>query len=328
MAALAVLGCTAVACTAVGCEEVAAPDDAAMADAETADGGPAGPCATFEQGVEAGRVANPALDELSGLGASRRNPGVLYANNDSGDGARVFVLTETGGDLGTITLSGAGHVDYEDLAVGPGPDGESWIYVADTGDNAARDLSGPPRTSIVVYRFPEPTVDPAGGPVALAATPEALTLTYPGTPHDCEAVAVDPESGDLYLLTKEDTGPSTLFVVRAPLPTDAVLEEVTTLDVGGELAPGSRNATAMDFAPSGRALLLRTYNRLYLFARGADQSWAEALAMAGVAVPVRTEPQGEAVAWRPDGRAYFTSSEGGGPPLFVYSAADPACVSF
>lgn len=327
MAALAVVGCTAVACTMVGCEEVAAPDDAAMADAEIADGGPVGPCTTFEQGVEAGRVANPALDELSGLGASRRNAGVLYANNDSGDVARVFVLTESGADLGTITLSGAAHVDYEDLAVGPGPDGESWVYVADTGDNAARDGSGPARASMVVYRFPEPALDTTA-PVALVATPEAITLTYPGSAHDCESLAVDPRSGDLYLLTKEDTGPSTLFVVRAPLPTDAVLEEVTTLDVGGAIAPGSRNATAMDLAPNGRALLLRTYNRLYLFTREDTQAWSGALAMPGVAVPVRTEPQGEAVAWRPDGRGYFTSSEGGGPPLYAYVATDPACVSF
>ena len=310
-----------------GCGEIAAPPDAGPTDGAI-DAGPAGPCETFAQGVEAGRIANPALGELSGLGASRLNRGVLYANNDSGDVARVFVLTETGADLGTIGLSGAAHVDYEDLAVGPGPDGESWIYVADTGDNAARDLSGPPRASIVIYRFLEPTVDPAAGPVALVVTPEAITLTYPGAPHDCESLAVDPDSGDLYLLSKEDTGPSTLYIVRAPLPSDAVLEEITTLDVGGPIAPGARLATAMDLAPNGRALLLRTYNRLYLFARDDGQSWADALSIPGLALPVRTEPQGEAVAWRPDGRAYFTSSEGGGPPFFVYEATDPACLSF
>mgnify|MGYP001824648164 CR=1 FL=1 len=80
------------------------------------------------------------------------------------------------------------------------------------GDNSARDGRGTPRASITVYRFPEASVDLTGAPVALDVTPEAITLSYPGAPHDCESLGVDSESGDLYLMTKEDSGPSILFV--------------------------------------------------------------------------------------------------------------------
>ena len=38
--------------------------------------------------------------------------------------------------LGAFTLTGATNVDWEDIAVGPGPAvGTSYLYVADTGNN-------------------------------------------------------------------------------------------------------------------------------------------------------------------------------------------------
>jgi hypothetical protein len=36
-------------------------------------------------------------------------------------------------------------------------------------------------------------------------------------------------------------------------------------------------------------------------------------------LPVGDEPQGEAVTFRSDGRAYYTTSEGAGPPIHKVS---------
>ena len=108
-------------------------------------------------GTTSGTVANPAIDELSGLAQSRAHPGVLWANNDSGDTARVYALGTDGADLGTVSVSGATAVDWEDLALGPGPGGTDHLYVGDTGG------AGTPanaRPTVTVYRFPEP--DPPG----------------------------------------------------------------------------------------------------------------------------------------------------------------------
>src|SRR5688572_25229164 len=71
-------------------------------------------------GTTVGTVTDPAIDELSGLARSRSHRGVLWANNDSGDIARVFALATDGADLGTVEVSGAAALlDWEDLALGP-----------------------------------------------------------------------------------------------------------------------------------------------------------------------------------------------------------------
>ncbi|MFK7990421.1 MAG: hypothetical protein AB8I08_30645 [Sandaracinaceae bacterium] len=291
------------------------PSDASEADDAGVDAGSVPRCATFAA-RNAGELASTALDELSGLAASRTHDGLLYANNDSGDSPRVFLLSTDGSDLGTISLTGADHRDYEDIAVGSGPGGVH-VYVGDIGDNRARTGSGSPRDEIVVYRFPEPSLDLTTAPLALEVTPEAFTFTYPGAPQDCESLAVA-DNGDLYFLSKVDSGASTLYVARAPL----VSGELTRL-VDVTFPSGSELATAMDIAPGNGALLVRTYDRLHLYPRLGAQSFADALLGVPIAVSGRPEIQGESVGWRPDGRGYFTASEGDQPPLFAFEAETP-----
>lgn len=301
--------------------DASAPDAAAIDDgASMGDAGAGGPCQAFEGPTELGRIDDPGLTELSGLAASRRHPGLFYAHNDSGDVARVYVLDASASVVGRIALTGAAHVDYEDIAVGPGPDGEPWVHVGDVGDNAARDGRGTPRDAIAVYRFREPDDPPRGD---LEVGVDTLTLRYPETAHDCEALAVEAD-GSLLLLTKEDVGPSVLF--RASPSSPDLLEALTTLNVGGPDVPGSRNVTAMDLSPGG-ALLVRSYNRVHLFPREEGEPWADALGRPPVPVPARMERQGEAIAWRADGRAYVTASEGEGAPVYLYEATTPGCVA-
>ena len=55
-------------------------------------------------------------------------------------------------------LDGATAIDWEDIAIGPGPQAETpYLYVGDIGDNAER------RPNIVVYRVAEPKVVGGGG---------------------------------------------------------------------------------------------------------------------------------------------------------------------
>ena len=51
-----------------------------------------------------GTVANVALNEASGLVASRTNPGVLWSHNDGGERPGVFALGLDGADLGVHPL--------------------------------------------------------------------------------------------------------------------------------------------------------------------------------------------------------------------------------
>ena len=118
-----------------------------------------------DRASRAGTITDPALVEISGLAASRTVPGVLWANNDSGDGPRVYALSAAGELLGTYDLAGAEAIDWEDIAVGPGPDPSlHYVYVGDIGQN------GGLRDQVEVYRVPEPAaIEPSGSLTASAS---------------------------------------------------------------------------------------------------------------------------------------------------------------
>ncbi len=326
-------------CLALGCDPATGSDagvveDAGASDAGATDGGAtdagatdaamAADCLAFERPDAIGDVPDDALDELSGIAASRVHARALYVHNDSGDGPQVYVLDAADATVrGTITLTGASARDWEDVAVGPGADGAPWVFVGDTGDNAARE-GGTPRDSVFVHRFAEAAVDAAGAFGDASVTAETVELTYPDAPHDCESLAVA-DNGDLYLLSKVDDGLSTLYVARAPFDGAVTLELVTTVDIGGAPAPGGRATTSMELSPGGRGLLVRTYDRVHLFVRAPGEDWVAGLGRAALRLPAAPEPQGEAIGWRADGRAFFTISEGRGPTLYEYVASDPAC---
>jgi len=106
-------------------------------------------CWTYAPPTEAGRVQHGELLEISGLSASRARPGVLYVHNDSGDSARFFALDSRGAALAEFSLEGASFEDCEDIALGAS-DGQTFVYLGDIGNNAARDGRGKARPSVQV----------------------------------------------------------------------------------------------------------------------------------------------------------------------------------
>jgi hypothetical protein len=274
----------------------------------------------------AGEVGEPALVETSGLAASRAHDGVLWAHNDSGDQPRVFALGEDGEALGAYAVDGAENVDWEDVAVGPGPDGASALYLGDIGQN------GGLRDPVTVYRVPEPDAAPDGAGGTLAGA-EALALTYPSGSVDAEALLVDPVTGDLFVVTKVIEGTSTILRAAADdLAPGApiAMEEAGTVtvtdpgEVDGATFPGTL-VTGADISPDGSVVVLRTYKEVLAYARPEGATVAEALAGEPCAVPVPGEPQGEAVAVTGAGDALVTISELGptpaGEPLPVHRIA-------
>lgn len=271
-------------------------------------------CPSFEEGVKTGAVSFAGVTEASGVVESRKNPGVLWVNNDSGDGPELYALGKDGKHLGVFTLQGATAVDWEDIAVGPGPSaGESYLYVGDIGDNAAA------RPNVVVYRVAEPDVSPAGPAtnVTLSGV-EKFTLTYPDGARNSESLLVDPKSSEVFVLTKASSGVSPLF--RAPVPlAGGALTEVASVTFGTSTLPGSPLTTAADVSPSGDAIVVRTYSSAFLWRRSPGQSVAQALGGEPCVVPVAAEPQGEAIGFAADGSGYFTVSEGSNPPLWFFA---------
>ncbi|MEZ4396456.1 MAG: hypothetical protein R3C71_06080 [Candidatus Krumholzibacteriia bacterium] len=262
----------------------------------------------FGQRQTAGLLACDAIDEASGLAASRMNADVFWIHNDSGDSPRVFAVGPKGEHLGAYTLLGAKAVDWEDMAVGPGPvPGREYLYLADIGDNNAK------HASVTVYRVPEPVVRADQEPVESALSGvEALRMVYPDGPRDAETLLVDPLTRDLVIVSKREP---TVHVYRAayPQPVDSVF----TLQPCGELP--LTMVTAGDVNAAGDAVLLKTYEGIYLFRRSAGQRLDEALQAPPLRLPYSPEPQGEAVAWSADGETYYTvSEERDGIPAFLF----------
>lgn len=265
-------------------------------------------CPTFAAGVVAGSIEASELVEASGIAASRKNPGVFWVHNDSGDSARIFAMDPDGRDLGTYSISGAAAYDWEDIAVGPGPEpGESYIFVGDIGDNARA------RSHVTVYRLPEPAVDPDAPPAQHAAAGAvALAMVYPEGPTDAECLFVDPVSRDIFIVTKEADGRSRVYRNPFPQPagTRATLELVATLAFGTGALSGSALVTAGDISPLGNWIILRTYSRAFIWLRPLDAPVGAAFLGDPCPVPSASESQGEAVGFSADGRSYVTVSEG------------------
>ena len=258
----------------------------------------------FLAGIPQGKLANPLLEEVSGLVASQRYPNRLYVHTDSGGEAAVFVLDTLGNELGRLDLSELKNRDWEDIAIGPGPNGSSYIYVAEIGDNEAK------HEEIYLYRFAEPEL--------LQAIPSAaidqVKLQFPGGPKDAETLLADPITGTLFLVSKREPK-NALYQVPATAfeKGSATLEKVHEFDFNSSVAG--------DISKDGSQILIKTYLAVFYWKRTDKQSLAEALKAVPIRLPYVPEPQGEAIGFNFKGDAYFTLSEkrnGVMPTLYRY----------
>ena len=237
-----------------------------------------------------GTVRGLGLDEISGVVASERHE-VLWVHEDSGADPLVHAIAPGGRPVATITLAGAEHVDWEDIALAGGN-----LWIGDIGDNASI------RVSIQVYWLPEP--DLRSG----TADPNLLSLTYEDGPHDAEALVVDARHEALYVITKE-LSLTRGFVYRAPIGglRDEDLRELTRV---GTVPLGI--VTAADLADDG--VIVKSYGKARLFPWTGDQTVEGAIRGDACPVPLGG---GESVAYRAADDRYYAIPEGADPPVWV-----------
>jgi len=272
-----------------------------------------GRCPQFISGRKVGTLKSSLIDETSGIAASRKNTGVLWVHNDSGDSARVFAISTAGSLLGIYNITGAGARDWEDIAIGPGPDpNKDYIYIGEIGDNKAR------HSSVVVYRVPEPTVDCGQGPVDVKVGPAvSIGLAYPDGPRDAETLMVDPITADIYIISKREM-PSKVY--RAAYPQS--ISQTTTMELVATLPWGW--AVGGDISPDGNLVIVKNNSGASVWIRPAGANLWEAFANPQCSVPLIPEPRGEAICFDADGCGYFTVSEKLYQPIY-YFARDEQC---
>jgi hypothetical protein len=254
---------------------------------------------------ETGRVNDPSANELSGLVRSRTERDLLWSHDDSGAGPILYGLRADGRVAAKPTVPGAQAIDWEDIATGPAPNGGALLYIGDIGDNTAA------RPNVDVYRVPEPN---AGA--AATAPAERLRLRYPDGAHDAEALLVDPQRGELIVVTKGLAG-GRAYSTSARLPAGSQ----ATLRKGPRIRMSL--VTAGDVSADGRVVALRGYGRVAVWTRRGREPLTTTLSRAPCTSPTSLAPEGpgEAIALDRRGASFLTVAEGSPAVLRRYAAA-------
>jgi hypothetical protein len=232
------------------------------------------------------------IDEASGIADSKANPGYLWVEQDSGNPNDIALLSQTGQLLKKINIRSAINRDWEDMALGNGPNaGTNYLYLAETGDNNKS------YSQYSIFRIPEPlsTVD-------TVSVYDELKFNYPDGSHDAEAILIDNNSKDIFIITKTDV---TSKIYKFPYPQST--SAVSTVTFIGSL-PFSGVTSAASSA-SGDELLVKTYTSLSYWKRNKNESIEDALKRAPISLNYQVEPQGEAVCFKNDNSGFYTLSE-------------------
>ena len=267
--------------------------------------------ALFDPPEITGFLQSRELNESSGLAASKCQPNVFWAHNDSGGGPFLFAIDQFGRNLGVWRVANAANEDWEDIAAYKDTDGNCFLFIGEIGDN--RQIH---KTS-AIYRIPEPTItraepaSPADAPSTKSA--EVIRFRYPAASHNAETLLVHPVTGSIYVITKRLDGPAEVFKIEPQFSSQDVLQAEKIGEIALPAVPNGL-VTGGDMSPDGTKLVLCDYLAGYIFISDDgdfDSIWQQ--------TPIRFDlgerKIGEAVAFDQSGTSVVATSEGIGSPL-------------
>jgi hypothetical protein len=288
-----------------------------------------------------GVVESKKIVESSGLTVSRRPDGALWTHNDSGQSATLFCVSLKGNTICELTITNADNDDWESMS-SVTIEGIPHLLVADVGDNSGR------RNSCRLYLLAEPEIDFRTKTVKISAIAKHIDFTYEDGPRNCETVAVDPLTNDVWLIEKiyldsKQTKPPGIY--RLALPSEFARDK--TAKPKSSSAPESpqqksvrsgsnpvdathpvqvsqriadfpiRNVTGADFSPDGKYLIIRNYLHAYLYSRDPEKTWQQTvLEKKPIPVPLPLQRQGEAICFSMDSQSLFVTSESTSQPIW------------
>jgi hypothetical protein len=239
-----------------------------------------GPCA-----VVSGPAALPQIPESSGLAVSRRQPGLLWSHNDSGNESILFAIDAAGALRGRVRVPIRTR-DWEDMSAARCASGDC-LYIGDIGDNRLG------RARVRIYRVAEP----APGDAETAA-PDVFDAAYADGAHNAEALFAI--GTDLFIVTKDRAA----GVYRAPVPPTG--GGSLTFERVGQL--GLEGVTDAEAARDEASVVVRTSHEAVWY-RAADLRRGAITPVFRVRLDRLQEAQGEGVAL--DGHLLYLSSEAG-----------------
>lgn len=262
-----------------------------------------------------GKIADPKIDESSGLIASRCQPDVFWTHNDSGDDAFIYALNRSGAKLGTWAVPNAKNYDWEDIAGYKDSAGRCFIYIGEIGDN---DRKRPYHT---IYRVEEPKISSEATETnqerpARTEPAEILNFIYPEGDPDAETLLVEPNSAQVYVVTKRKSGPAGVYNLGNTFGRGESLIAEKVADVSMPAVPNGF-VTGGDVSPDGRRVIISDYAAGYelILPEGSsnfDDIWKQQPEI----VDLGRRKIGESACYGPEGNSIFASSEGKRPPIF------------
>ncbi len=238
------------------------------------------------------QLANDFPDEVSGIADSYSCPGSLWMIEDGLTSTDLLRMKHTGELQAPVKLPQLINRDWEELAIGPGPEaGKNYLYIGEIGDNDAK------YNEYAFYRMPEPEET-----TQEITSFDKIRFAYEGgASHNAVAFFVEPSTKDLYILTKEV--PSAIYILRYPYPTDQLNTAEKLGNTQLEIVTGAA------IGKDGTEILARTYLGVYYWKKNAGESIGETLKKKPLTIPSVLEPQGEAITFKNDLKGFYTLSE-------------------
>ena len=243
----------------------------------------------FETQRVIGQITDNQLDEVSGLVASVKNPGLFWTHNDSGGKPWIYLIDTQGVVQLTAKLQGVKNRDWEDLALGNGQ-----IYIAEIGDNDAK------RDDYKIYQFAEPEFDSLSSIEIPKDSIRRMKFIYENGPRDAESLMYDHFNEELVIVSKRDQD---AFIYSLPFKKGKELQIISPLGT----IPFCY-FTAGDSRSNGD-FVIKSYDHI-LYWKEADASIAERLLNVNpIRIPYQSEPQGEAIAFDLNGDLVTTTEK-------------------
>ncbi len=255
-------------------------------------------------------MANIEIDEASGMVASHRNPSHYWVINDSKDLNRMFLVNQDGQGKAEFSLLGLKNRDWEAMGRWQNRTGQTYLYVADIGDNFAQN------PTYQVHRFLEPSLKLTDPLRHVIKDTQTLEFSLPDGSRDMECMLIDQVSGDLYFITKREDRkrlyrlPTIAFSSQGIQTAQFVQElsfSIPTSDLS--LLKQLYFITDGNVASSNEEIIVRNYLEIYYWKKKKHESIAEVLRRKPRIVPSILEPQGEALAFDGFNKGYATISE-------------------
>jgi hypothetical protein len=192
-------------------------------------------------------IKDDRIKRPTGLVKSTKHQGTYWAVSSSGTTGRVFAVDATG-KVQAVLRFGAKVSDVEALGI----DRNGTLYVADIGD------SNGSRNQIEIYTIPEPESLQDSSNVKY----HQYDFKYPDGAHDAQTLLIEPETSQLYIVTKSSKGAGAIYSAPAA-PTRQGSNDLT------KLAPAPTGViTDGTFLPDGQRVVLRTSTDLATVAWG------------------------------------------------------------